>query len=218
MSTSENRCRLVLVAPATADPAEAARLMGDALRGGDVASVIIPQYALNDTAYQKLAEAVVPVVQKAGAAALVAGDSRVAGRARADGLHIAGGTEELGEAIEKFTPKLIVGGGNAQDRHRALEIGELQPDYIFFGKLDGDIKPEAHPKNLDLAEWWASMVEIPCIVMGGTDPQSVLAIAETGAEFAALRLAVFVEPGRAAAVVQAANALLDEKAPRFEDL
>lgn len=218
MSTSENRCRLVLVAPDTADPAEAARLMGDALRGGDVASVIIPQYALDDTAYQKLAEAVVPVVQKAGAAALVAGDSRVAGRARADGLHIAGGTEALGEAIEKFTPKLIVGGGNAQDRHRALEIGELQPDYIFFGKLDGDIKPEAHPKNLDLAEWWASMVEIPCIVMGGTDPQSVLAIAETGAEFAALRLAVFVEPGRAAAVVQEANALLDEKAPRFEAL
>jgi thiamine-phosphate pyrophosphorylase len=217
MSTVETRCRLVLVAPEIADPAEAARIMADALKGGDVASVIIPQYRFDDTAFQKIAEAIVPVVQAAGAAALVAGDSRVAGRARADGLHIAGGVEPLGEAMEKFSPKLIVGGGNAQERHSALEIGELQPDYIFFGKLEGDIKPEAHPKNLDLAEWWASMVAIPCIVMGGTSAESVLEIAETGAEFAALRLAVFADLSRAAAIIQETNALLDEKAPRFDD-
>jgi thiamine-phosphate pyrophosphorylase len=217
MSTVENRCRLVLVAPEIADAAEAARVMADALKGGDVASVIIPQYGFDDSAFQKIAEALVPVIQKAGAAALVAGDSRVAGRARADGLHIAGGVEPFAEAMEKFSPKLIVGGGNAQERHRALEIGELQPDYIFFGKLDGDIKPEAHPKNLALAEWWASMVEIPCVVMGGTSAESALAIAETGAEFAALRLAVFADPARAAAIIQETNALLDEKAPRFGD-
>ncbi|MNY83489.1 thiamine-phosphate pyrophosphorylase [compost metagenome] len=53
--------------------------------------------------------------------------------------------------------------------------------------------------------------------MGGTDPQSALAAAETGAEFVALRLAVFGEPEQAPSVVAAVNALLDEKAPRFED-
>ena len=215
MSKTESRCRLVLVAPEFTDAAAAAQVMADALKGGDVSSVIIPQYGLDDTAFQKVAEALVPVIQAVGAAALVCGDSRVAGRVRADGIHIAGGAELLAEAIEKFTPKLIVGGGNAQDRHGALEIGELQPDYIFFGKIDGDFKPEAHPKNVALAEWWASMISIPCIVMGGTDPQSVLDIAESGAEFAALRLAVFADPARAAAVIQETNALLDEKAPRF---
>lgn len=215
MSRNEERLRLVLVAPESDDGDAVERMIGEALRGGDVASVILPQYGMDDARFQKLAEQVVPVIQKAGAAALISGDSRVAGRARADGLHIAGGVEQLGEAIEKHAPKLIVGGGNAQERHRALEIGELQPDYIFFGKLDGDIKPEAHPKNLALAEWWASMVEIPCIVMGGTDPASALAIAETGAEFAALRLAVFSETGRAAAIVQEVNTLLDQKAPRL---
>jgi len=215
MPKKEERLRLVLIAPETADVDAAARMIGEALKGGDVASVILPQYGLDDTSFQKLAEKLVPVIQQAGAAVLVAGDSRVAGRARADGLHISGGTSDLAEAIEKHAPKLIVGGGNAQDRHRALEIGELQPDYIFFGKLDGDIKPEAHPKNVALAEWWASMIEIPCMVMGGTDPASVLEIAEAGAEFAALRLAVFAEPERAAAIVQEINALLDQKAPRF---
>jgi thiamine-phosphate pyrophosphorylase len=216
MSDAEPRCRLVLILPEGEDLAARAAMLESALKGGDVASVILPQYGLDDGQFQKHAETLVPIIQQAGAAALVAGDTRVAGRAKADGIHITGGLEALGEAVEKFTPKLIVGGGNATDRHKALEIGEVQPDYIFFGKIGGDIKPEAHPKNLALAEWWASMVEIPCIVLGGTDPQSALAAAETGAEFVALDRAVFADPAQAPHVVAAVNALLDEKAPRFE--
>lgn len=217
MSRNEARCRLVLIAPDIADAAEKARVVGDALKGGDVASVIIPQYGLSDAEFQVHAETLVPVVQKAGAAALIAGDSRVAGRAKADGLHIDGPLADVADAAEKYMPKLIVGAGRVADRHQALEIGDLGPDYVFFGKLDGDIKPEAHPKNLALGEWWASMVEIPCIVMGGSDAQSALSVAECGAEFVALSKAVFSEPARAAAIVAEVNAVLDEKAPRFED-
>ncbi|KQV66125.1 thiamine phosphate synthase [Rhizobium sp. Root1220] len=216
MTEPENRCRLVLIVPDIADADEQARIVGDALKGGDVASVIVPQYALNDGEFQKHAERLVPIIQDAGAAALLAGDSRVVGRTKADGLHLTGPATEISEAIDKYADKLIVGGGNAADRHHALEIGEERPDYIFFGKLGGDIKPDAHPKNLALAEWWASMIEIPCIVMGGTDPFSALAVAETGAEFVALHLAVFAEPAQAASIVAQVNALLDEKAPRFE--
>ncbi|MDR7146241.1 thiamine phosphate synthase [Rhizobium sp. BE258] len=213
----ENRCRLVLIAPDIADADERTKIVGDALKGGDVASVIVPQYGLDDGAFQKHAEKLVPVIQDAGAAALISGDSRIVGRARADGLHMAEPAAALAEAIDKYADKLIVGGGNATDRHMALEIGEARPDYIFFGKLDGDIKPEAHPKNVALGEWWASMIEIPCMVMGGTDPASALVVAESGAEFVALRLAVFADPAQAPAIVAQVNALLDEKAPRFED-
>ncbi|NTG08490.1 thiamine phosphate synthase [Rhizobium rhizogenes] len=217
MTVPEDRCRLVLIVPDIADVDKQAKVVADALRGGDVASVILPQYGLDDSTFQKHAEKLVPLVQEAGAAALIAGDSRVAGRAKADGLHITGNLAEFTEAVEKHVPKLIVGGGNATDRHHALEIGELRPDYIFFGKLDGDIKPEAHPKNVALGEWWASMIAIPCIVMGGTDPKSALEVALSGAEFVALRTAVFADPAAAASIVAEVNALLDEKAPRFED-
>ncbi len=216
MANVETRCRLVLVAPRVPEAARLASMLADALRGGDVASVILPQYDLDEHAFQAVAEAAVPVVQAAGAAALVAGDTRIAGRARADGIHVAGGgAAALAEAVGRFSPKMIVGGGSAATRHAALELGEARPDYVYFGKLDGDIKPEAHPRNLDLAEWWASMVEIPCVVMGGTDPMSALAVAGSGAEFAALRTAVFSEEGAAARIVSEVNAVLDEQAPRF---
>ena len=217
MTSPEDRCRLVLIVPNIADAEAKARMVGDALKGGDVASVIIPQYGLDDTVFQKHAELLVPLIQDAGAAALVADNSRVAGRAKADGLHITGSAAALAEAIEKHVPKMIVGGGNAMDRHHALEIGELQPDYIFFGRLDGDIKPEAHSKNIALGEWWSSMIAIPSIVMGGQDPASALAVAQAGVEFVALREAVFADPAMAATVVARINAELDEKAPRFED-
>lgn len=216
MTGPEDRCRLVLIVPQGEDAEAQAKILGDALKGGDVASVIIPQYDEEDGAFQKRAALLVPLVQEAGAAALIAGDSRVTGRVKADGIHIAGNLAALAEAVEKFTPKMIVGGGNATERHTALEMGDANPDYLFFGKLDGDIKPEPHPKNLALGQWWAEMVEIPCIVMGGSDLASVLAVADTGSEFVALCKAVFAHPAGAAVAVAEANALLDEKAPRFE--
>ena len=216
MSNTDNRCRLVLIVPDIADVDSRVQILSSALRGGDVASVIVPQYGLDDQTFQKHAEALVPVIQEAGAAALVAGDTRVAGRVKADGLHVTGNAAELAEAMEKFSPKLIVGGGNATDRHHALEMGEVRPDYVFFGKVDGDIKPEAHPKNVALAEWWASMIEIPCVVMGGSDLVSVADVALNGAEFVALGSAVFAHPAGAAAAVSEINAILDEKAPRFD--
>lgn len=216
MTGPEDRCRLVLILPQGEEAEAQAKILGDALKGGDVASVIIPQYDEEDGAFQKRAALLVPLVQDAGAAALIAGDSRVTGRVKADGIHIAGNLAALAEAVEKFTPKMIVGGGNATERHMALEMGDTNPDYLFFGKLDGDIKPEPHPKNLALGQWWAEMVSIPCIVMGGSDVASVIAVAETGSEFVALCKAVFSHPAGAAAAVAEVNALLDEKAPRFE--
>lgn len=216
MSSVENRCRLVLIVANIADDAAQFKAVEDALRGGDISSVIIPQYDLDDGAFQKRAEPMVAAIQAAGSAAIIAGDSRVAGRAKADGIHIVGGPDALREAVESFAPKLIVGGGNADDRHKALEQGETGLDYMFFGKFEGDIKPEAHPKNVALGEWWASMIEIPAVVMGGTDVSSVVTVAEAGVEYVALREAIFSHSSGAAQAVAEANALLDEKAPRFD--
>jgi Thiamine monophosphate synthase len=217
MSAHEDRCRLVLIAAETGDPGELAAALSDALSGGDVASVILPQRGLDETAFQKLCAAAVPVIQEAGAAALVAGDSRIAGRVKADGLFVTGGgAREMADARAKFAPKLIVGGGAAHDRHSALALGETEPDFVFFGGLDGDIRPEPHRKNIALAEWWASMIDIPGILMGGSDAGHALAMAETGIEFIAFGKAVFsagVKPGE---IVARINAVLDEKAPRFD--
>lgn len=208
-----DRCRIVLIAP----PGVGAERLAAAFAGGDVASLILPRNGLDDAAFQALAEKTVAAAQAVGVAAIVESDTRIAGRVRADGIHVEAGKAELADVIERFQDRMAVGTGGAKTRDEALELGEERPDYIFFGRFGYDSQPEPHPRNLNLGRWWAEMIEIPCIVMAGSDIASVVAVAGTGAEFVALSAAVYgdgVDPREA---VARANALLDAQAPRFGD-
>lgn len=215
-TTIPNRCRLVLTAAAKDANVTPARVSA-ALEGGDVASLILVGEGANDAAFQDWCEAIVGPVQARGVAVIIAGDTRIAGRVGADGIHAAGNAQDVGEAVKKQNGRMMVGADGGKGRHEALEIGEAQPDYVFFGRFGHDAKPEAHPRNLDLAEWWAAMIEIPCIVQAGSDLASLDAAAATGAEFVALSAAIFAEGVDARAAVAEANRLLDANAPRFEE-
>ncbi|MCV3207931.1 thiamine phosphate synthase [Mesorhizobium sp. YC-39] len=212
-ATPPNRCRIVLIAP----PGASAERIGAAFEGGDIASLILPENGMDEASFQAFAEKIVPMAQAAGAAVVIAGDTRIAGRVQADGIHVEVGKAELAETIEHFQTKMMVGCGGAKTRDDALELGELRPDYIFFGRFGYDNKPEPHPRNLSLGQWWADVIQIPCIVMAGSDIASVETVAATGAEFVALSSAVFADGVDAKAAIAGANALLDETAPRFED-
>ncbi|MEO9336448.1 thiamine phosphate synthase [Mesorhizobium sp. SB112] len=211
------RCRIVLIAPQGVDHKNFEKAFREAVAGGDIASVILPSYDQGDDAFQALAEKVVPIAQEAGIATIIAGDTRIAGRVQADGIHVEAKPAELIEAIENFQPRMAVGAGGAKTRDDALALGEARPDYIFFGRFGYDNKPEAHSRNLSLGTWWAEMIQIPCIVLAGSDLASVEAVAATGAEFVALSSAVFGEGIDPREAVARANAILDETAPRLAD-
>ncbi|MFZ2099497.1 MAG: thiamine phosphate synthase [Oricola sp.] len=207
-----DRCRLVLIAPEGQTGPEFAARLEAAFRGGDIASVIFPVYDMDEAGYQRHLEACVPVVQAHGAAAIAVNDTRAFGRSGADGLHIDTGPADLAEAIERSHGQHIVGTGGAVTRHRALELGEKRPDYLFFGRFGLDTHPGPHKKNVEIAEWWASMVEIPCIVMGGASLATLDDAVSSGAEFVALSRAVFDEGVDPAAAVAEANGILDRYA------
>jgi thiamine-phosphate pyrophosphorylase len=202
------RARLVLISPPGEGWSDIADRVTRAIGGGDIASIILWPAGLAEDDFQRMCEAVVPKGQAADIAMMVAGEPRIARRVGADGFQVEG----LGELALHADGKrdLILGATGARTRHDALEIGELRPDYILFGRLGYDTKPEPHPRNLALAEWWSSMVEIPCIVMAGSRLESIAAAAATGAEFVAASSAIFAgseDPGEA---VRLANRLLDE--------
>ncbi len=205
-----NRCRLVLTLSPGAAPEKTAAVLAEALVGGDVASVILFSAGAAEREFQSFCEKCVPAIQAAGAAALIADNSQIAGRTKADGVHAGGSIAEVKDAVNALSPRFIVGAGTKPTRDDALDKGELRPDYVFFGKLDGDTHPQAHPKNVEMGEWWASMIELPCIVMGGYLAESVTEIAKSGAEFAAMSAAVFGEGRSPKDEVARINALLDD--------
>ncbi len=215
-ASPDNRCRLVLIAPDRENDDDLAHAIQSALEGGDVASLIIPAYALDEATFQARAERLTKLAQDRGVAVMIVDDTRIAGRVGADGVHLENAASVIAETAERFDGKLMLGAGGAKTRHDALELGESRPDYVFFGKIGYDNKPEAHPRNLGLGEWWAEMVALPCVVMGGSDLASVPIVAATRADFVALSDAIFTGTRSPGEAVAEANRLLDETAPELD--
>ncbi len=198
-------CRLCLVTPPDYDPVSFARRLADALAGGDVASLIVTAPGGNPEALQPAAAALAPVAAARGVAVVVNGDVRIADRTKADGVHVDSGSADLEAAVERLRGRGIVGAGGLRSRHDALEAGEKEPDYVFFGRLNGDEADAIHPKALDLAAWWAEVAVIPAMVMGGRSLDSVSEAAASGIDFIALSSAVWDHPGGPADAVRTAN-------------
>ncbi len=206
------RARLYLVTPKSIDLAAFAPALQAALGGGDVASVLIAPEVSAEAHLQRIAEALVPTIQAAGAAALVPDDSRAMGRSKADGIHVTGGTAAVAEAFERLQGRAILGAGEIRSRHEAMEAAEAGADYVFFGLLARPDDEDVHPKTLDFGAWWADLMEPPCVLLAGRTLASVEACARVGADFVAVRDFVWDHPDGPAAAVREANAVLDRVA------
>lgn len=200
-------CRLCLVTPLGATPETVGATLEVALIGGDVASLIV---TASPGELGRLAAATVPLAQAHGVAALIHNDREVALSTGADGVHVDDRRADLAAIVAALHPDRIAGIGNLTSRHDAMTAGEAQPDYVFFGRLDGDNGAAIFPKAFDLAEWWSALFEIPAVVMGGADLASVRQASTAGIEFVALRRAVWEHPDGPGAAVAAANRLLAE--------
>jgi len=128
-----NRCRLVLVAPSGATPDVLSAQFARAVEGGDIASLILPQYDLDEVSFQKQAQAVAPIAQQAGVALVLAGDSRVAGRVGADAFLIAGATT-LGGLAALIDRMALFISNDTGPAHIACALGT--PSVTIFGPAD----------------------------------------------------------------------------------
>ena len=210
MTDTAETARLYLVAPPRIELAGFVPRLEAALGSGDVAAVLL---GVEDAGEDMLAP-LVQTIQRAGAAALVADDTRLAGHVKADGVHISGGLDELRLAVDSFRPKRIVGAGGLSSRHAAMQAAELDIDYVFFGHPHRDTHDAAHPKAVELAEWWSELMQVPAVLMAGRSLDSVAEAAATGADFVALHAAVWSHSQGPGEAVRQAAATLAQKGRR----
>ncbi len=199
MGVATEATRLFLIVPPRLDTKRFAPLLREALAADDVAAVLFPSAE---------GRALVSIVQEVGAAALVVDDTRLAGYVKADGMQISTGLDDLRQAVASFRPKRIVGASHIASRHAAMEAGDVEPDYLFFGYPHGDTRDAPHPKTLDLAEWWSALTVLPAVVMAGRSLNSVAQAAATGAAFVAVHDAIWSHPRGPGEAVRLARAAL----------
>jgi len=212
---SEDRCRLVLIANPASAPLE---VLTKLAATSFVYSMILHSGDANSAEFAQFCEAAVPICREHEIPVLISEDSQLMGRVNADGLLLTDGYNQVKSMVERFSPDRLIGSSGLKDRHAALEAGEANPDFVLFGKPSGDIRAEPHPKNLALAQWWSEVLEIPCIVLAGDDLESVVTCAKTGVDFVAVDRCIFHNDLPPEEALKAAEKLLDEHAPRFEEV
>ena len=200
---------LILIAPAGGDPATLSALesaFGGVTTGHGIDAVLIGA-GMSETEALAAARDQVALVQTHGAAAIIVGHSRVAGRTGADGIHVGTGLADIKAATQAFKPDRVVGAGNLKTRHAAMEAGSENVDYVLFGQLRGDTHPEPHPKAVELAKWWGELMQVPAVLTAGNSiatldnlPRSI--------DFVAFDRAVWEYSGGPAAAVRKARAIL----------
>jgi thiamine-phosphate pyrophosphorylase len=93
----------------------------------------------------------------------------------------------------------------------ALEAAEAGADYVAFGAFyPTTTKTTEFKADLELLEWWAELMEVPCVAIGGITLGNAMPLVEAGADFLAISSAIWTHPDGPAAAVAAFNQMLAE--------
>jgi thiamine-phosphate pyrophosphorylase len=206
-------CRLYLITPPRIDDLSGfARTLESALKAGDVAAV---QIRIKEGDAEAAARALTPVIQSAGAAAIINDDPELAARVKADGVHVGQKDASYASARATVGPRAIVGVTCHASRHLAMEAAEAGADYVAFGAFFPTATKAPYFKaDVEILEWWSELFEVPCVAIGGITAENCAPLVKAGADFLAVSAGVFSHPNGAAAGVEAMNAAIAEASKR----
>jgi thiamine-phosphate pyrophosphorylase len=183
--------QLYLISPLDVSGAFPSRLER-ALDAGPVAAF---QFRVKGVDQHEAARLAVPLqaICRARDVAFIVNDSiALARRLGADGVHLGQHDGTVREARDALGREAQVGVTCHASRHLAMEAGEAGADYVAFGAFfPSETKPSEHRPELELLTWWQSMMEIPCVAIGGITVENALPLIEAGADFLAVSGAVW---------------------------
>ncbi|MDE0933196.1 MAG: thiamine phosphate synthase [Novosphingopyxis baekryungensis] len=204
-------CQLYLISPNDVGGDFPKRLEA-ALSAGPVAAF---QLRVKDKQSHELAALAQPLLDICRAhevAFIVNDDVPMAKRLKADGVHLGQDDGDPREAREELGPDAQIGVTCHGSRHLAMEAGEKGADYVAFGAFyDSGTKDVTHRAELDVLHWWAPIMEIPCVAIGGITPDNAAPLIDAGADFLAVSGAVWNHADGPAAAVAAFTKLLQER-------
>lgn len=205
-----SQCQLYLISPLEVGGAFPTQLE-QALAGGDVAAFQFRVKGIDQHAAAALAAPLQEICAAHDCAFIVNDSIGLAKRLGADGVHLGQGDGDVRDARDQLGREAQIGVTCHASRHLALEAGEAGADYVAFGSFfPSTTKDSEHRPDLELLEWWQTMVEIPCVAIGGITPANCAPLVQAGADFLAVSAALW--NGDAAENVRAFHRAIAEAA------
>jgi len=206
---ADERTRLYLVTPASLDPREFRDLLAAALDAGDVAAVQLRLKDFGDDAIRRACDLLRPVAQQRGVAFLLNDRPDLAAETGCDGVHVGQQDAPYTEARALLGAERIVGVTCHASRDLAMDAAEAGADYVAFGAFfPTTTKVSGHRADLEILRWWAEIMTVPCVAIGGITPENCGPLVAAGADFLAVVSAVWAAPAGPAAAVKAFDAAI----------
>ncbi len=146
--------------------------------------------SLPDDSLKQQIALLLPQAHARGAPLVLEGRADLAASEGCDGVHLVADKRKITAVRRALGTDAIVGAAAGHSRHEGMEAGEAGADYIAFGLFD----PAPEPPAVELLEWWQEMMEPPCVALGGVTLENAAALAAAGADFLALRNALWNHP------------------------
>jgi thiamine-phosphate pyrophosphorylase len=201
-------CRLYLITPPKLQPTVFAETLKRTLGAGDVASLQLRLKEAPDEEIERAVDVLMPVAQRAGVAFILNDRPDLAKRFGCDGVHVGQEDASYTEARAAVGADHIVGITCHDSRHLAMEAAEAGADYVAFGAFFPTQTKEAKTHaDIELLKWWAEIMVVPCVAIGGIMVENARPLVEAGADFLAVSSGVWDHPKGPEAAVKAFNLL-----------
>lgn len=201
-------CRLYLITPPKLEPKSFAETLKRTLGAGDVASLQLRLKDVSDDEIRRAVEILMPVAQRADVAFILNDRPDLAYELRCDGVHVGQEDVSYAEARGIVGRDSIVGVTCHNSRHFAIEAAEAGADYVAFGAFfPTTTKDPKEMAEIETLAWWAEMMVVPCVAIGGITVENCRPLVEAGADFLAVASGVWDYKDGPQAAVKAFNAL-----------
>lgn len=203
-------CQLYLISPLDVGGDFPDRLRA-ALGAGPVAAFQFRVKDIDQHAAARLAAPLQAICAEHDCAFIVNDSIALAKRLGADGVHLGQGDGDPREARDVLGRDAQIGVTCHNSRHLALEAGEAGADYVAFGAFyPSDTKQAKYQAEPEILSWWSSMMELPCVAIGGITTANAAPLVEAGADFLAVSGGVWNHPAGPASAVREFLAIMTE--------
>ena len=201
-------CQLYLISPLEVGGDFPARLDA-ALAAGPVAAFQFRVKGIDQHAAAKLAAPLQEICAARDVAFIINDSIALAKRLNADGVHLGQGDGDVREAREELGRDAQIGVTCHNSRHLAMEAAEAGADYVAFGAFyPTATKAVEHIAEVETLKLWSTIMEIPCVAIGGITASNAMPLIAAGADFIAVSGAVWSDPREATAAIADFNAVL----------
>jgi len=205
---TDSTCRLYLITPPALDPAAFRDTLAAALDADDVACVQLRLKDADDDALRRAIDVLRPVAQSRDVSFLLNDRPDLAVATGCDGAHV-GQTDMGATEARRVLGELTLGVTCHDSRHLAIEAGEAGADYVAFGAFFPTATKDAPTRaDPEILAWWSSLMELPCVAIGGITAANCAPLVRAGADFLAVVGAVWNHADGSAAGVRAMNAAI----------